>query len=172
MTVLVGAIVLIIIAAAVFLFALSVLRRSVSEPVAEVPAQEFLAAHLGTAHSSRPDGVQRDNPSSLSGLNREREITHQFFPYSANLIGQGSIAFATEPVPTERISEFSTPDATHLPSTPVPQQQVIPSTPITPTELWGMPAEEIVTDPVLAAMMQEVQAGLYVIPEREDRLEA
>src|SRR5436305_6870693 len=107
MIVLVGAIVLIIIAAAVFLFALSVLRRPVSEPVVEVPAQELLAAH-----SSRPDGVQRDNPSSLSGLNREREITHQFFPYSANLMGQGSMAFATEPVPTERISEFSTPDAT------------------------------------------------------------
>jgi len=167
MMALVGAIVLIIVAAAVFLFALGVLRRPVSVPVAEVPAQEFLAAH-----SSRPDGVQRDNPSSLSGLNREGEITHQFFPYSANLMGQGSIAFATEPVPTERVSQFSTPDATQLPSTPVPRQQVIPSTPITPIELWGMPAGEVVTDPVLAAMMQEVQAGLYVIPEREDRLEA
>jgi hypothetical protein len=185
MTALVGAAVLIIIAVAVFLFALGVLRRqvgqqravtgeSVDELVA-VPVQEFSANYPGTDFPLTSDDVQSNNGRGLGDLNRESQRardTHQFVPQHADFMSQDSLVFATEPVPTEHISELSTPDATRLPSAPVSQQQEIPSTPTTPTDLWEVPMGEIVTDPVLEAMMHEAQAGLYVIPEREDKPEA
>ncbi len=179
MPVLVGAAVLIIIAVAVFLFALGVLRRQVGqqravtgESVGElvvVPVQEFSANYPGTAFPLISGDVRSDNGRDLGDLKRE---SHQFVPQHSDFMSQDPLVFATEPVPTEHISELSTPDATRLPSTPVPQQQEIPSTPATPTDLWEVPMGEIVTDPVLEAMMHEAQMGLYVIPEREDKPEA
>jgi hypothetical protein len=185
MTVLVGATVLIIIAVAVFLFALRVLRRQVGqqramtgEPIGElmaVPAQEFFANPPSTVRSLTSDGVQYSSGSGLADLDREGQWTqtaHQFGSNQDNLVDYGAMVFATEPVPTEQMPQQATPRAPQLPSTPVPQQQPIPSTPTTPTDLWEMSAGEVVTDPVLETMMHEAQAGLYVIPEREDRLEA
>ena len=183
MAVMVGAAVLIIIAAAVFLFALGVLKRQVeqgpgapAEPVSEAvpggPAREFLADHLGTAYSLPSDDVQHNNASSVGGLNigdQWKEATHQPGPSQSTVMSQGAIAFATDPLQPERMSQFPTPEAAWLPSTPVPQQQAIPTT---PTELWMTPEEEGVIDPLLAAMMHQAQAGLYVVPEREKDLRA
>jgi hypothetical protein len=179
MTTLVGAAALIIIATVVFLFALGVLRRQVGQepevtgtPVREeipaLPSQEFFADHPGTADSLISDNEQGSNVSGLGSLNRESQWgrgIHQSGPYQDNFMSQSMTAFATEPVQTEPMPQVSTPNTLLLPSTPMPQQQAVPSTPV---DMLEMPAREVVTDPILEAMMQQVQAGLYVIPERED----
>jgi hypothetical protein len=180
MTVLVGAAVLIIIAAVVFLIALGVLRRQVRQepevtgtPVREVmpvvPAQEFLADHLGATHSLTYNEGQRSNASDSRTLNGEGQwgrAADHFGPDHDNLVSRDVMTFATEPVRTELLPPVSAPNAMQLPSTPMPHQQAIP---LTPVDLLEVLAGEVVTDPVLEAMMLQAQAGLYVIPEREDK---
>lgn len=185
MTVLVGAAVLIIIAVTVFLFALGVLRHQVArqragtrESVSKlmtVPVQELSVNSPNTVFPLTSDGVWSSNGGGLPDLkmgNQRTRMPHQSDSGQYDLVDYSALAFATEPVPTEHIPEPSNHNATKLPSTPVSQRQAIPSTPTTPTDLWEVPTEEIVTDPLLEAMMHEAQVGLYVIPEREDKPEA
>src|SRR5262249_17733504 len=134
-----------------------------------MPAQEFLADHLGATHSLTYDEGQRSNVSDSRTLNGEDQwgrAAYHFGPDHDNLVSQDIVTFATEPVRTELLPPVSVPSPMQLPSTPVPQQQAIP---LTSVDLLEVLAGEVVTDPVLEAMMLQAQAGLYVIPEREEK---
>jgi hypothetical protein len=84
-------------------------------------------------------------------------------PQQTELLIDTPSSFVTEPLQTERTPLFSAPEGIGLPSTPVPQE-VIPST---ATELWEQMSEVEMSDPLLEAMMHQVRAGLYIVPQRE-----
>jgi hypothetical protein len=196
MVALVGACVLIIIAAAVLLFAMSVLRRQgvkesgevgvpLNKAMSALPKQEALAGSFNTAHEVSPGNGQLGSfrADHMTQLNRNNALrsqstklrwsgqsVHEFSALATRpqpALADSPNSFSTEPLQTEQTPQFSVPEKLQLPSTPLPEQQVIPST---PTGLWeGISVEEM-TDPLLEAMMHQAQAGLYIVPRREGEL--
>jgi hypothetical protein len=117
MTILLGASLLIIIAAAVFLVATRVLNRQIVQQETNVsgramPAQEFFADSLNNARTLRPDGKQlrcdsnassgllRDLSSGIGSMNTELEWAQAEQPTNA-------LGVLTVPSPAQRAKQFA-----------------------------------------------------------------
>jgi hypothetical protein len=116
-----------------------------------------------------PWSAQAEDEFSALATQPQSLLSGQFMtqPQQTERLSGPPSTFSTEPPKTERRPQYPVPEGVQLPSTPAPQQEVIP---LTPTRLWEENSEEEMTDPLLEALMHQAQVSLYIIPGRADQI--